>query len=427
MRVTDRMLFDSNAKSLQRNQLALFKAAERSSAEKRVLLPSDDPVASAQILNYNKSIIQIDQHVRNMGQADEFLSVTYGALSTVADGLQRVADLALEMSNAARNSDDRRIAAGEIKHIFDTLTAVANTGHRGQHIFAGNKVSTKPFNFEKEWQGQYVGTTLKADAFPVTTDNINNQLNVTVDGVAVQVTLDAGDYNSGEDLAAQIMGKVNDALLASNADPKPSVTVQFNPNEAGSEEGHLVVTSNRVKGRSQVVFNKSVQGDARLVLGLINGKSQLSGEEYLGDSGEMAILIEPGVTLAKNIPGARVFNGGHDGVDVFASLLNLKTSLETSNFVGMQTAITDMEKATDQVSNERALIGARLNRLDQTRERLGELKFVATEAKLKAEGSDDASVTNIFSDLIRQQTALQASLAVQARILQQPTLLSFLQ
>ena len=445
MRITDQMLFNSGTKSLMRNTEAVAKAQDRASAGKKVLRPSDDPISSTQILKYNKSIAQVDQFTRNMRGSEDFFAVSDSALSGMQEGIRRASELAVEMINASHAPSDRKIVAVEIKQIFEQLSASTNSvDGKGQHIFAGNKISTKPFDFEKPWQGEFVGTTIEGPIEIVkydpenSEDDSNDRLNVTVDGVNVDVKLEEGFY-SGEALATEIQRQVNESLALSDTTPASVVTVQFEPDEEGSEKGHLVITSDAVKGRSSVVFNKVVQpipepnaptkpplGDARLKLGLVGGKSQLSGEEYVGDNGEMQVLIEPGVPLARNIPGNRVFKGGPDGVDIFASLINFQTALETSNIVGIQTAITDMEKATDQISNERAIIGARLNRLEETKARLENFKLATIEFKSKEEGSDDASQVEAFSELIQQQTALQASLLVQARILQQPTLLSFL-
>ncbi len=444
MRITEKMLFNSATTSLRRSTEAVAKALDRNSAGRKILRPSDDPIASARILNYGQSIAKVDQFIRNISSAGEFLSSSDSVLSGLQERIARAGELATQMANAPSQSLERKIAAVEIRQIFEQVTAMANTTHRGQHIFAGHKTATKPFDFEKEWRGQTVGTSIEEAIEIVSYDSSdpsdasNDRLNLTVDGVNVQVTLNAGFY-SGVALAEEIQGQVNEALVFSNTTPDSSVEVKFEPDEAGSEKGHLVVTSNLVKGHSSVVFNRIVQpeadptapakpplGDARLALGLTNGKSQLSGEEYLGDSGEISILAESGAMLSKNLPGGQVFKGNANGVDIFATLLNLETALETSNTVGIQTAITDMDKATDQISVERAVIGARLNRLDETKVRLTDFQVGTLEIKSKEEGSDLFSIYEAASLLVQQQEALQKSLAVQARILQQPTLLDFL-
>jgi flagellar hook-associated protein 3 FlgL len=127
--------------------------------------------------------------------------------------------------------------------------------------------------------------------------------------------------------------------------------------------------------------------------------------------------------LSKNISGSRLFKGEANGVDIFASLLTFQVALETSNIVGIQTAITDLEKATGQISSERGSIGARLNRLEETRARLEEFKITVIESKSNEE---DIDLTQAISDVVQRQNALTASQSILARILQQTTLLSFL-
>jgi flagellar hook-associated protein 3 FlgL len=134
-------------------------------------------------------------------------------------------------------------------------------------------------------------------------------------------------------------------------------------------------------------------------------------------------LIDPSASLSKNITGSQAFKGGPSGVDFFASLFDFQTALETGNAQGAQRAIADMEKATEQISAERAKIGARLNRLDETRTRIEALTVSIKESKSNEE---DIDLTQAISDMVQAQNALAASQSVLARILSQPTLLSFL-
>jgi flagellin-like hook-associated protein FlgL len=172
---------------------------------------------------------------------------------------------------------------------------------------------------------------------------------------------------------------------------------------------------------------------------LLRGTHQLSGEEYLGDDTEISVIIEPNVTLSKLLPGFRLFKGlikttiefdeiteERDtvvGVDLFADLISFKAALETNNTVGLQAAITDMSEAIDQINSERAAIGARLNRLDATQTILEEMKISVESFRSEEE---DIDLTQAISDLVRQQSALEAARAATARVLDQPTLIDFL-
>ncbi|MEK7286660.1 MAG: flagellar hook-associated protein FlgL [Nitrospirota bacterium] len=443
MRVSERMLFQSGARGLRLNASALLKAQDQVSSGKRVSLASDDPVSAKKILNYNKMLAEMEQHQRNSLRAEDFLSATDSALNGVQDQIQKVAARAVEMSNPAMNSDDRRIVAREVQQIFDQITTLANTSHEGQFIFSGNQIDTAPFDFNQDWQGKYVGAVLPEE-IEIAAYNPdepegsgNDQINVTVDGVTVQVTLDEGTY-TGEEIADHIQTKINDALSENDL----GVTVLFVPEtvffDPNGNPGHLEAQSNTIRGRSSVVFNKVVQpepdplapvqppalGDARNVLGFLDGKSQFSGQEYLGDESESSILISHSVLVPKNLAGSRVFKGAQDGVDIFASLLNFKTALEMGDMKGIQTAISDMDKATEQVSGERATIGIRLVRLEDTKNQMESAAALVKEFKSNEE---DIDLTEAISEMVLKQNALTASQSVFARILQQPTLLNFLQ
>ncbi len=520
MRVSEQMLFRSSLGQLQRQGSAVLKAQEPVSSQKRVMRPSDDPVSAAQILRFKKTLAQVDQRLRNIQEADRFLSASEDALSETQVRLQRVSELAIDMANGSKEPADRKNAAREVRQIFDQLADLANTVHDGQYLFSGNKIHEKPFDFKKEWKGKYVGET---PTLPVTIaagdfDNPGNDtLNITVDGVNATVTLTPGDYGDGKGLATEIGARINEhpALL-------DAVSVAFVDDPKAPKVGHLAITSNAAGnttgGRSSVTLNQVVGfkitegindrldvpvdgvstpvtlgggtyptgaalaaglqeqmdslgkfsvlfdtdhfvitplgrapfvqplpshlplGDARTALGLQNGTHQLSGEEYLGDDKEISVILEPNVSLSKTLPGFRVFKGlikkeieddvGEKqevdvvtGVDIFADLVSFQTALETNDVVGIQTAITDMSEAMEQINGERASIGARLDRLESIQTIQEDLRLATASFQSEKE---DIDLTQAISELVQQQNALEAARSVAARIIAQPTLIDFL-
>ncbi len=522
MRVSEQMLFRSNLSQLQRQAVGALRAQDRVSSGKRVSLPSDDPVSAAQTLSFKKAVSQVDQYMRNIEEANRFLSVSEEVLREFEARLQRASELAVDMANSSKEPQDRKNAAQELKQIFNQLSDLANTTHEGQSLFAGNKIKTRPFDFEKEWKGRWVGEGLTVPLEITANDPSepndigSDTLNITVDGVNATVMLEPGIYE-GVDLANEIQTKINDHKDFITAGAQVSVSfVVDDPNIP--EVGHLVIASDRIGSGSSVTLNPvvgfnivegendilsvpidgastdvvlragtyptgaalaaelqeqmgvpgdySVQfdtdhfvitplggtpfvqalpsklplGDARTRLGLIKGTHQLSGEEYLGDDKEASVIIDRNVTLAKNLPGLRVFKGlvkkevvNPDGVveekevvvgtDIFADIISFQTALEINDVVGIQTAITDMNEALEQINGERAIIGARLNRLDETKIVQKELELATVSFQSEKE---DIDLTQAISVLVQQQNALEAARAVAARILEQPTLLSFL-
>lgn len=140
-------------------------------------------------------------------------------------------------------------------------------------------------------------------------------------------------------------------------------------------------------------------------------------------SGEISIQIEGGTAIKANLTGDRVFKGVGGGIDIFSSINNFTTALNSNDTAGIQTAIGTMDSALAQVVNARADLGGRLNAIDYSRERLDEIKLAATKARSNEE---DIDITRAISDFTAKQQALDAARASSASLLKMPTLMDFL-
>jgi len=405
MRVSDQMLFQSVVASMQRQTDALFQLQAQVSSGKRINQPSDDPIGQPLVLNYGNTLAATDQYLRNIESGNSYMTSADSTLQNVSDQLQRAHELAIQMANATYSSADRADAAKEVKEIFNQLIALGNTSVDGRYLFAGDQTKTIPFLD----QGRYIGTAV---ALPVTiTAGVNDRMTLSLDGVTSTVTLPAGNYATGATLSGMIQNAINTDPTFQTAGVSASVTFDTN---------HLVVTSNATGGNSSAV---PTGGTALANLGLAAGTNQPSGT-YLGDSNEVSLLIGPNTPVVTNLPGDRLFKGVGvtGGVDIFSSVSGLQVALQNNDVAGIQTALTNISAAQDQVTNERALLGARLNRMDATKNMLSDFKTSITQFKSDIENVD---LTKAISDLSLQQTTLQATQATAARILQ-TSLLNFL-
>lgn len=509
MRVTEQMIFSTIAAQLQRKTAALLKIQEQVATGKAINRPSDDPIGYTQILNFETTLAMTAQYLRNISQADTYLLTSESALQSVQDQLARAHELAVQMANATYTAADRANAASEVRQIYDQLISVANTSIGGRYIFAGDQISTRPFVS----QGQSIGTPI---TLPVTiVAGTNDALTIEVDGVSSTLTLPAGIYATGSDVASMVQTAVNSDPTFQTAGL--SVTIQY-------DTDHLVITSDSVGGISSVVLTggnsltslglnsgyigtpitfpvdlssdtlditvdgisstvtltdgtfttgaalatqlqTDINSDPTFVgagitvtiqfdtdhvvittnssgptssvlptagtgtvladLGLASGisNSQPAGS-YHGDSEEIPVLIGDGAEMITNLPGDRLFQGIglSGGVDVFASVAAFQVALETNDTAAIQTALTDLSAAQEQMSGERTLLGARLNRTEATAATLEDFKLTMT--KLKSERGD-VDMTRAISELIFQQFALEVTQASAARLFE-ASLLNFL-
>ena len=73
MRISTSQIYDSAVRSMQRANSAVNRSMNQIGADRRILTPSDDPVASAQVLNVSQSKSVNEQYQTNQKNADSQL------------------------------------------------------------------------------------------------------------------------------------------------------------------------------------------------------------------------------------------------------------------------------------------------------------------------------------------------------------------
>jgi flagellar hook-associated protein 3 FlgL len=130
---------------MQRLQAALDFTQKQISTGRRILTPSDDPIASARALEIRESIARLEQFDRNATIATNRLSQEESALSSVNNVLQRVRELAVQANNGSQSNETRRLIAVEVRQLQDELVQLANQKDgNGAHLFAGNLEEVTP-------------------------------------------------------------------------------------------------------------------------------------------------------------------------------------------------------------------------------------------------------------------------------------------
>ena len=121
----------------------------------RVMRPSDDPVASAQLINFQNVKRQVEQYQTNIDAASARLSLESGVLEGAVTILQRARELALYANNGSQTNATRGYIAEEINQLNEELMGLANTiDADGEYLFAGSKGNFRPFSIDVK--GQYV-------------------------------------------------------------------------------------------------------------------------------------------------------------------------------------------------------------------------------------------------------------------------------
>jgi flagellar hook-associated protein 3 FlgL len=146
MRISTNILFESGAARIGGLQTSLNRTQEQMASGRRILTPSDDPVAAAQALNVTQSQSINDQLAVNRGNARNALNVEESTLGSVTSLLQDVKTAIIQAGNGALDNQQRGFIATELQGRLDDLFGLANAvDGAGNQIFAGYKTMQAPF------------------------------------------------------------------------------------------------------------------------------------------------------------------------------------------------------------------------------------------------------------------------------------------
>ncbi|AXA94371.1 flagellar hook-associated protein FlgL [Massilia sp. YMA4] len=146
LRISTSMMYDRGTSQLGTLQSNMLKTQMQLSTGRRVLTPSDDPVASARALEVTQSLELNEQYKTNRQTAQSSLAQVDTVLDTVGDLLDDVKDTVLYAGNPALSIADREALAVDLEARMADLLGQANTADgTGGYVFAGYKTNTLPF------------------------------------------------------------------------------------------------------------------------------------------------------------------------------------------------------------------------------------------------------------------------------------------
>lgn len=147
MRISTSFIQQQSVEAMLRQQTELAKTQQQVSTGERILSPSDDPVAAVRILGIERDLNLTGQYQSNADAAENKLSVTDGILTSAADILQRIRELAVQGLNDSNDPDARQGIAEEIRQLNETLVSLANsTDANGEFLFSGYQSTTQAFD-----------------------------------------------------------------------------------------------------------------------------------------------------------------------------------------------------------------------------------------------------------------------------------------
>jgi len=175
MRIADIMKIDTYVKYDRIRQEELEKYNKQIASGKKVLVPSDDVIASVSALRLKKYNAEIDSFLRNMDFVSNIQSLAETALDNVAKAGQEVrVEIVRLLNTGVLDKEDANIIKEYLTSMRDYIIKEANISIGDTRLFGGVKSQTDPFDSSGVYQGDNIETTA-----PVAK---GTELNTTFDG-----------------------------------------------------------------------------------------------------------------------------------------------------------------------------------------------------------------------------------------------------
>ena len=147
IRISTQTLFDTGAAQMGDLQSGLARTQQQISSGRRMLAPSDDPVAAARALEVTQSQSINTQHGVNRQHAKSAIGEEEGILSSVTALLQDVKTTVIAAGNGALSDTERGFMATELSGRLEQLLGLANSRDAsGNYLFSGFQTSAPAFS-----------------------------------------------------------------------------------------------------------------------------------------------------------------------------------------------------------------------------------------------------------------------------------------
>ena len=241
MRVTESAISSNYLSNVNQAREKIVNLQAQIASGKRVLKPSDDPLATNSILRLRASLQDNEQYSKNVVDGSIIAQSTSSALDAVASLFIDLKETVTRASNPAVVSEFATFAA-QVDQVLSQVLASANTKFNGKYLFGGTQTTDPPY-------------VLSADRSTVTKNpnGIDGTISYVVsDGLSQQVNIPGEEAFQGQglfDLLIQVRDDLNNGL-------SPTVA-QANAIDQGFE--HVVMEASKAGSYAQNMDNLTMR------------------------------------------------------------------------------------------------------------------------------------------------------------------------
>ncbi|MCP5344383.1 MAG: flagellar hook-associated protein FlgL [Pseudomonadales bacterium] len=403
IRLSSYQIHNTGLNGLLEMQKAVSKTQEQISANKRVLSPGDDPVASTRILALNQELALNSQYKNNLETLRNRLNREEVAINSINELVFKAQELVTQAGDGALNKEQRGYIAVELQSTIDAMAQMMNSRDAsGEYIFAGYQGSGEPFVRGVDGRYRFTGDEGQrsiqiAPAASVASSDSGKKIFVDVRSVEPTIIAHANPGNRATPPASISGEQVLDAQAFADFYPE-DVVIEFRP----LEEMNPPQLSYHIRQRS----------DGRI---LVQNKPYVSGEQIEFSGVAVNIAGQPAVGDTFIVESSNR-KGLLTGLEDFVAALNqYGDNITDKAKLATQTATTlsNLGNAQSALLETRSSIGARLNLVDSTLTANEDSKLTIQTALSSLQDLDYAAA---ISQLTQESFILEAAQASFARV-----------
>jgi flagellar hook-associated protein 3 FlgL len=462
MRVTNQQQISLLVGNVQAFEQDLFRVREHLSSGKKVNRPSDEPIAYEQIMKFRNVLNNIDRRSLAVHEGASRLNLSESSIATATNIAQRAKEIALQERNDTSSPSTRQAIAKEVHQLLLGFRDAANTKSNERYVFSGFETQTETYALSTSVTASgrspsisvnddNTGTTSSTVAIQTassltgnkysivfsdsTTYDIKNistgatvassqtytsGANIDFDGLRVVLTDNPSGPLGGDEFQVTDHNPSDATITASVSTAsalQPNVyEIRFTSSTAfdivNLTDNQVLSTGNTYTSGANIVFAgvTAVVTDGTVAPQSGDLYRVRPNYSYQGDTGSIAIEYDDNKTVATNIVGSQVFSG--PSVDLFDTLQDLEQALLTNTPSDLDAIISSFTTGLDQLTDARADLGSKVNRLDRLSEGLDLLALTTQDERSAIEDTDFAEAS---AQLATLETNLQASLLTLSR------------
>lgn len=372
MRISSQQVFDRALSGIQNANRNVADTQDQIASGKKILNPSDDPVASTRILALNRELALREQYGENIGAARSRLELEESTLTRFQAVVGRIRELTQQAGNATLGQTDRQFIASEIEARHAELVGLMNARDAsGEYLFAGHQGGEQPFRtvaggatvYEGD-EGQRSLRISESTVVPIG-DN-GKRLFVDLPASRTRFAIEPHPGNDPVGAAAPAFRSVYDQALLDAAAASEFVVEFQDPNAVAPPSTNVTVRE---------------RDSGRIVTGLENRPFdpgtpiRFSGIEIV-----IAGSPQPGDAFMVRTTGTESMV---DAVDRLQDVLRRATDTPEDQVLlqtELQAALDAFDTQEERILQVRSEIGARINTVDSIEDLHDQLDLVARDA-----------------------------------------------